>query len=189
MRATQIGIIPQFRSLFISCKTNPWGICAVDQEPDRKIVDDDKRQDLEVLLNELFATQRYAVLATQNDGQPYTNLVAFAVTEDLRSLLFATPRATRKFANLTNDPQVAMMIDNRENKAADLRDAVAVAAMGTAEEVVDPEKEVLLELYVSKHPHLEAFARAPSCALLKISVERYDIAREFQNVVELRMTP
>ena len=96
---------------------------------------------------------------------------------------------TGPFANLTNDAQVAMMIDNRENKAADLHDAVAVAAMGTAEEVVGPEKEALLKVYISKHPHLEAFARAPSCALLKLSVERYDIARKFQNVMELRMMP
>jgi nitroimidazol reductase NimA-like FMN-containing flavoprotein (pyridoxamine 5'-phosphate oxidase superfamily) len=161
----------------------------MERESHPKIVDDGKKQELESLLKELFAMQRFAVLATQNNGQPYTNLVAFAVTEDLKSLLFATPRATRKFANLTNDAQVAMMIDNRENKAADLHDAVAVAAMGTAEEVVGPEKEALLKVYISKHPHLEAFARAPSCALLKLSVERYDIARKFQNVMELRMMP
>lgn len=166
-----------------------WRICTVEHEWDCRINDKAKKQEPESLLKKLFTTQRFAVLATQKDGRPYTNLVAFAVTEDLKCLLFATPRATRKFANLTNNAQVAMMIDNRENKAADLHDAVAVAAMGTAEEVVDPEKEALLKVYVSKHPHLEAFARAPSCALLKICVKRYDIAGRFQNVMELRMIP
>jgi hypothetical protein len=115
--------------------------------------------------------------------------VAFAATEDLKHLLFVTPRATRKFANLAKDARVAMMMDNRHNTASDLHDAVAVMAIGVAEEVAGPEKETLLSLYVSKHPSLEAFAEAPSCALLKISVEKYDIAGKFQNVTELKMTP
>jgi nitroimidazol reductase NimA-like FMN-containing flavoprotein (pyridoxamine 5'-phosphate oxidase superfamily) len=137
----------------------------------------------------LFTTQRFAVIATQKDGQPYTNLVAFAATEELEHLLFVTPRATRKFANLAKDAHVAMMIDNRHNRTSDLYDAMAVMAIGVAEEVVGPEKEAMLRLYISKHPSLEPFAEAPSCALLKISVEKYDIARKFQNVKELKMKP
>jgi nitroimidazol reductase NimA-like FMN-containing flavoprotein (pyridoxamine 5'-phosphate oxidase superfamily) len=141
------------------------------------------------LLKALFSEQRFAVLATQRDGQPYTDLVAFAATEDFRHLLFVTPRATRKFANLVSDPQIAMMIDDRQNKAADLHHAVAVTAIGKAKEVVGHEKETLLALFISKHPLLESFARAPSCALLRASVEKYDIAGRFQNVAELRMMP
>jgi nitroimidazol reductase NimA-like FMN-containing flavoprotein (pyridoxamine 5'-phosphate oxidase superfamily) len=161
----------------------------VKRESDTQVDEHGTSQGLEGLLAALFATQRFAVLATQKDGQPYTNLVAFAATEDLKHLLFVTPRATRKFANLANDAQVAMMMDNRHNTASDLHDAVAVMAIGVAEEVEGPEKEALLRLYISKHPSLEAFAQAPSCALLKISVEKYDIAGKFQSVTELKMTP
>jgi len=166
-----------------------WGIFTMRQPWDGQTEEYSKRQGLIKLLEELFTGQRFAVLATQKDGQPYTNLVAFAVTEDLGQLLFVTPRATRKFDNLANDSQVAMMIDNRQNRTSDLHDAIAVTAIGVADEVVGPEKETLLALYISKHPLLEAFARAPSCALLKISVEKYDIAGKFQNVAVLRMMP
>ncbi len=159
------------------------------QESDVQVDEYSKRQGLQELLKALFPSQKFAVLATQKDGQPYTNLVAFAATEDLKHLLFVTLRATRKFANLTRDSQVAMMIDNRQNKTSDLHDAMAVTAIGVAEEVVGPEKEALLRLYISKHPCLETFARAPTCAVLKISVEKYDIARKFQNVTELKMMP
>jgi hypothetical protein len=146
-----------------------------------------KRQRLENLLEALFAIQRFAVLSTQKDGQPYTDLVAFAATEDLTQLLFVTPRATRKFDNLVNDPHVAMMIDNRQNKTLDLHDAVAVTAIGSAEGVVGPEKEALLRRYISKHPVLETFVQAPTCAALRILVNKYDIAEKFQKVVELEM--
>ena len=35
------------------------------------------------LLSDLFSSQRLAVLSTQESGQPYSNLVAFAQTDDL----------------------------------------------------------------------------------------------------------
>jgi hypothetical protein len=60
-----------------------------------------KSLQLKKILKELFLSQPLAVLATQFNGQPYGNLVAFAATEDLRGLLFATARGTRKFANIT----------------------------------------------------------------------------------------
>jgi nitroimidazol reductase NimA-like FMN-containing flavoprotein (pyridoxamine 5'-phosphate oxidase superfamily) len=147
----------------------------------------DEEKELLSLLDRLFSNQRYAVLATQKAGQPYTNLVAFAAVEDGKRLIFVTPRATRKFTNIGEDPHVSMMIDNRENRASDINDAMAVSAIGVAEEVSGQEKEALLRLFLSKHPFLETFARSASCALMKISVEKYDIVREFQNVVELKM--
>ena len=42
------------------------------------------------------------------EGKLYSNLVAFAATPDLRGLVFATTRATRKFENPTVDPRVSI---------------------------------------------------------------------------------
>jgi nitroimidazol reductase NimA-like FMN-containing flavoprotein (pyridoxamine 5'-phosphate oxidase superfamily) len=147
------------------------------------------REGLLSFLQEFLPSQRFAVLATHKDGQPYTHLVAFVATKDMKDLIFVTPRATRKFANMMTDPRVALMIDNRKNKSADINDATAVSAMGIAEEVSGADKETLLPLYISKHPYLEAFAKASSCALVRISVETYDVAWKFQNVTELKMIP
>jgi len=51
-------------------------------------------------LRKLLRSQLLAVLSTQNQGQPYASLVAFASSDDLKSLYFATSRSTRKYANL-----------------------------------------------------------------------------------------
>ncbi len=96
-----------------------------------------KPSHLKRLLKDLLSSQPLAVLATQSNGQPYGNLVAFAATEDLKSLLFATVRNTRKFSNITTDPRVAMVMDSRTNQRIDFRRAVAVTATGIAEEVLD----------------------------------------------------
>src|SRR4030043_991243 len=88
------------------------------------------------LLQELFAYQKLAVLATYGGGRPYINLVAFAATDDLKHLLFTTNRNTRKYRNLKENPQVAVLVDNRANKLSDFHKATAVTAIGKAKECI-----------------------------------------------------
>ena len=65
-------------------------------------------------IRKLMMEQRLAVLCTaQPDGQAYTSLVAFAASQDLKQIAFATMRATRKFANLSSNPRVARLLDDR----------------------------------------------------------------------------
>jgi nitroimidazol reductase NimA-like FMN-containing flavoprotein (pyridoxamine 5'-phosphate oxidase superfamily) len=147
----------------------------------------EKTSQLKKFLKDLFLSQRLAVLATQNRRQPYGNLVAFMATDDLKHLLFATTRATRKYANISENPRVAMVMDNRSNQEADFHQAAAVTATGVVKEIEGPEKESLLRLYLSKHPYLKDFVSSPTCALLKMNVETYYVVRQFQNVVELHI--
>ena len=143
--------------------------------------------ELEDLIRELFESQKLAVLGTQNQGQPYANLVAFAPSDDLKSLYFVTARATRKYANIEADARVTVLIDNRSNQDSDFSQAAAVTATGTAKEVVDSERDEVLTVYLAKHPMLKDFVQSPSCALLQIRVETYYLVRRFQNVMELHI--
>ena len=138
-------------------------------------------------LKKLFDSQRLAVLGTQREGQPYTSLVAFASSEDLKSLFFATTRSTRKYAYLSADSRVSMLVDNRSNEAFDFREAMAATALGEAEEMEGQDREKHLDLYLRKHPHLEEFVSSPSCAFIKIRVDRYYIVSRFQNVMEIHV--
>jgi heme iron utilization protein len=139
-------------------------------------------------VGELLRGQKLAVLSTHNKGQPYASLVVFAATQDLKLLLFATTRATRKYDNLSHDPRVALLIDSRSNLNSDIHGAIAVTATGIAEEVGEKEKEALLKIYLAKHPHLKEFVHSPTCALLRIKVETYYLVSKFQKVFELRIS-
>jgi nitroimidazol reductase NimA-like FMN-containing flavoprotein (pyridoxamine 5'-phosphate oxidase superfamily) len=132
----------------------------------------------------LFRNQQLAVLATQRNGQPYCTLVAFFATPDLGGLIFATARSTRKFENLTADPRASLLIDNRSNRAADFREAMAVTAVGRVEELTDDRKAGMLDFYLGKHPHLKEFVEAPTCALLLLEVELYITVERFQKVLQ-----
>jgi len=45
--------------------------------------------------------QPYAVLCTEGRGQPYGSMIAFAANQELNTVVFATPVATRKFRLLS----------------------------------------------------------------------------------------
>ena len=46
------------------------------------------------MISRLLSTQRLAVLASYGDDQPYTSLVAFAASDDLRAIHFAISEVT-----------------------------------------------------------------------------------------------
>ncbi len=137
------------------------------------------------LLGDLFAVQPLAVLATRSVSGSYANLVAFAAVEDLRAVLFATTRATRKYANLSAHPGVAFLIDNRTNTVADFHDAIAVTALGTATPVAGEDRTPLRAQYLARHPHLVDFLRSPTTVLFRADIERYIIVHHFQQVIEV----
>ena len=146
-----------------------------------------ERNKLEVLLKDLFRQQMLGVLATSGAAGPYVSLVAFAVTEDLRRLVFITSRSTRKFTNITASSNVSMLIDNRSNQAADFTEALAVTLIGHTVEVHGRQKSDLLPLFLGKHPDLESFALDPSFALMTILVDRYVAVLGFADVTEITM--
>ena len=140
-------------------------------------------------LGELFRSQNLAALSTHHAGQPYASLVAFYTTDDLKHIYFVTPKTTRKFANLTADNRVAVMVNSSTNQTSDFHQAISVTAVGKAEEVAGTDKELILGQYLVKQPHLEDFVRSPTCALVRVVVDSYYMVKNFQNVTELHLKP
>jgi nitroimidazol reductase NimA-like FMN-containing flavoprotein (pyridoxamine 5'-phosphate oxidase superfamily) len=139
------------------------------------------------LIKQILSKQMIGVLATDINGQPYTSLVGYLASDDLRTLYFVTTRSTRKYGALSANPRVAMLIDSRSNRSEDFRDAAAVTVMGQAHEVDKPEYENIVREYVSKHPQLKDFIDSPTSALIRIDAETYYVVTRFQHVVVLHI--
>jgi len=146
-----------------------------------------QNDEMERLLQKLFSDQLLAVLGTQSRNGPYGSLVAFYATGDLKQILFATARSTRKYENLVEVPMASLLIDNRSNREGDFQQAVAVTATGNVKEAIGEERKQLEALFLAKHPSLIDFVQSGACALLKIDVQTYFIVRQFQQVTELRI--
>ncbi|MBN1817916.1 MAG: pyridoxamine 5'-phosphate oxidase family protein [Sedimentisphaerales bacterium] len=146
-----------------------------------------KDRDLTQKLSTLLRGQMLGVLSTCGRRQPYASLVAFAATDDLLHIVFVTSRRTRKYANLTANAKIAMLIDNRSGRASDFRKAMVATAVGTVREIRKIRNSRLIRTYLNKHPGLYDFVWSPTCSVLDIQVELYYIVERFQQVTSLRM--
>ena len=137
-------------------------------------------------VRKLMTEQRLGVLCTaQPDGQPYPSLVAIAASPDLEQVGFATLRATRKFANLSSEPRVALLLDDRANQPSDLVDAAAVTLRGRAREIEGDERVRWTTALLARHHTLADILRSPDCAVVVIDVDRLLLVTRFQRVTEL----
>ena len=138
-------------------------------------------------INNLLERQPLAVLATQYNGQPYTSLMAFAFTEDLRFLVFATATSTRKYLNIKGESRVALLVDDRSNNGEDFQNASALTILGEAFEVGLDERDYYCGLYLKRHPSLEIFLAAQSTVFLKMDVHKYMLVSQFEDVAEYQI--
>jgi nitroimidazol reductase NimA-like FMN-containing flavoprotein (pyridoxamine 5'-phosphate oxidase superfamily) len=135
-------------------------------------------------INILLGSQQLAVLSTQRAGQPYSSLMAFAYTSDLKNIVVATGKSTRKHQNIVQESRVSLLIDNRSNSEDDFQAAMALTVLGKAQLIQEAERQGYRELYLSRHPYLENFLASPSTAFLRILVYHYLLVSRFQNVME-----
>jgi nitroimidazol reductase NimA-like FMN-containing flavoprotein (pyridoxamine 5'-phosphate oxidase superfamily) len=135
------------------------------------------------LIRGLVTEELFAVLCTQGGGQPYGSVVAFAFDHDLRSFVFATPRATRKYRLLSQCDQVALVVDNRGKFPGNLMKVGAVTVTGRAQEL-DPgtDFEKWARLLLARHPHFKAFVESPSTAMFRVDTVRFLHVTRFQEV-------
>lgn len=129
----------------------------------------------EQLLKEVISTQYFAVLNSLGEKLPHSNLISFAVTDDLRFLVFVTDRNTRKYKNIKQNAHVSLLIDNRTNQPSDISQAIAITVIGKAS--IEPDsKRSLQAFFLARHPQLSQFVDNPNSAIILVTVREYVIS-------------
>jgi PPOX class probable F420-dependent enzyme len=118
-----------------------------------------RRMDRDALVP--FARARgLAVLATTSaDGRPQAAVVGIAITDD-GDIVFDTTRTSRKFANLTRQPRVALVI------GFDWADEQTVQIEGAAAEI--PQDNPAVAAYYEQFPTGRERAAWPDIAYVRI---------------------
>jgi nitroimidazol reductase NimA-like FMN-containing flavoprotein (pyridoxamine 5'-phosphate oxidase superfamily) len=133
----------------------------------------------------LNETERHAVLATALQGKPYTSIVAFALTKDMKGVLFATPKNTRKYRNIIKNNHVALLVDNRNNTDKAYMGAESVSILGTAKPVRRGKRWLeLSRVFIRKHTALREFVKSPSTGLILVEAKRCIHVSQFQMISE-----
>jgi uncharacterized pyridoxamine 5'-phosphate oxidase family protein len=128
-------------------------------------------------------TEHFGVLATNDNGQPYTSLISFAITPDLKKVIFATPKKTRKFKNILNTKNVSILIDSRSNVRNNLMTTEAITIIGKARHVRKGKSwNELSVIFLEKHPELEEFVQSDTTALIVVTATRCIHVSKFQTI-------
>jgi nitroimidazol reductase NimA-like FMN-containing flavoprotein (pyridoxamine 5'-phosphate oxidase superfamily) len=134
-------------------------------------------------IREFNKNQHFGVLATNDNGQPYISLISFAITSDLKRVIFATPKDTRKYKNILKTKEVAILIDNRSNTRKNLMATEAVTVIGTARSVRRGKiRDELAAIYLKKHPDLKEFIESDTTALIVVEATRCIHVGKFQTI-------
>lgn len=145
------------------------------------------KEDLKRSIREILHSRSVAVLATQGEGYPHVCLVAYAFSDDLTRIVFATSRTTRKYSNIQTRGGTSILVDTRTNEEQDFHRAAVVTAQGVAEEITGTELSRMERAFIERHPYLEDFMKAPTTVLMGIKVSAYTLVSRFQNVLTLDM--
>ena len=133
-------------------------------------------------IEDIFEVRRFAVLATEGDGQPHASLIAVTPMDGFRKLIFATYRNTRKYRNLVSNGRVAVLFESVHTNRSGLQESLVLTAFGHVEEIMGEEESIVFEAHLERHPELFAFMTSEDCSLVRIKVYTYQVVRGIDDV-------
>ena len=136
-------------------------------------------------IDKVLDSQSIAVLGTSKNNEPYSSLVGFVITDDMRELVFATMRQRLKYENMVANPRVTLMIDDRNEQNNDFNETTSVTIIGTAEDVTSAERDKYASMLVERHPILTDFVSFPDCAIMRVKIDKIYVVSDFESVVKI----
>jgi heme iron utilization protein len=141
-----------------------------------------KQRTVKEYIEGVFQTSRFAVLATEGDGQPHTSLIAITPVDGFRQLLFATYRNTLKYRNLKNNNKVAVLIEGEHVNMTGLKETVVLTIIGNTEDISIKQNQAAFKAHLRRHPQLESFMHSPDCALVLIKARSYQVVNGIDDI-------
>jgi nitroimidazol reductase NimA-like FMN-containing flavoprotein (pyridoxamine 5'-phosphate oxidase superfamily) len=135
------------------------------------------------LMKKLLRENHLCVLATCANDVPHCSLMTYATNAAADRVYLMTRRDSRKYANLSINPRVSLLVDTRGAcKPAHVEDLKALTVAGEVTLVVDKaERQTVIEMLVINHPQLHDLAQQPDTELLAVTVKSFLLLDGVQN--------
>lgn len=111
-----------------------------------------------------------SALSTMGQNGPHVCLIQFAAEDDLSALFFATNRDTLKFNNLSAEPRVSLLLDNRLSRDLDGK-GYSLTLSGTASVLEGEEAECASSKLLAKNGNLGATVGTMDFAIIRVDIE------------------
>ncbi len=140
------------------------------------------QSELYAKIYEVMTNQPFGILSTVENGVPHSSIVAFSITNNLRTILFLTEQNSKKFKNISGNPAVSILVDVRPSLSKDISGSFAVSANGNAKPVDLKSSNATKELFLFCHPSFIEYVENASYSLMSISVNKYDVSNGINDV-------
>lgn len=130
-------------------------------------------------IKNLLNTQSFAVLCTQTDGQLHTCLITYAVSEDYKTIIFATEKNTRKFINIEKSDIVQLLIDDREQHPGNVNEINALTITGSPVIPKNPEEIQEWKTFLTdKQTDIKNFTNSPETVIILVNISDYKLVNK-----------
>lgn len=123
----------------------------------------------------LLREKDLCVLGTSAGGVPLCSLMAYVTDEDCTGLYMATMKNTTKYANLSKNPRVSLLVDTRDDAAGEKTGATQALTVAGRCEVLDETEERARAhaALLDRHPSLREVLEHPDTAILRVHFESF----------------
>jgi nitroimidazol reductase NimA-like FMN-containing flavoprotein (pyridoxamine 5'-phosphate oxidase superfamily) len=127
------------------------------------------------VVKQIIQQNDLCVLATTDGDRPHTSLMAYINDDNCQLIYLVTSRDTRKYRNLTANPNISLLIDDREAHPAPQRGRIrSVILNGTAKPVDEARRaKGLLDRFSELRPHLDEIVSDQSVVVVEIAVDSF----------------
>lgn len=124
-------------------------------------------------INTLIREKDTCVLSTvSGNSNPHCSLMAYATDDECREIYMITPRLSRKYRNLLNNPVVSLLIDSRGPEP--LQGVQALTVRGVSEPFPDDIKKAdAADRLLGRHPYLKDFIKDPENEFIRIKIQSH----------------
>ncbi|MFO8091354.1 MAG: pyridoxamine 5'-phosphate oxidase family protein [Desulfatiglandaceae bacterium] len=121
-------------------------------------------------MKELLRTNDMCVLATTAAQRPHCSLMAYVCDDAVHYLYMVTFRDSVKFRNLSQNPDVSLLVDTRETHGKGRRaETKALTAAGIYEPIASPvQRAEAKSRLMAGHPHLEVFLQSDAAEIIAV---------------------
>lgn len=136
-----------------------------------------KAMDVPDEVRNLLLGQELCVLATVFVDIPHTSLMGYTASPDCRRLYMATEADTKKVANIRRNPNVAVLVDSRQ-QALDQGQGLSLTVKGLCRVLTEgPERDFALA-ELGRRDYLDSLFKKGEVSVLEVRAVSFHLVRE-----------
>ena len=125
-------------------------------------------------VEEILRENSLCVLCTDGEGIPHCSLMTYLPSDDLKILYMISIQESKKYMNLSSNPDVSVLIDTRQriNYQEDKK-ITSVTFEGVYEPIDQKEIEQIKASFAKEHIELDEILKSPSVVIFGIKLKSF----------------